>query len=109
MAWKRREEGGTDQSHVTSQTHQTNVACAKLSYNGPLVVITGRRGPTIDAECLDAGTPGDVQPGGFRAIRNDNRNNGIQTPVEDRVDQRLKIAAPARDEHATTAVHARFT
>ena len=63
----------------------------------------------IDAECLDTGAPSDLQTGSVGAIRNHDGDNRIQSPVADGVDERLKIAASARDEDAKTTVHSRFT
>jgi hypothetical protein len=40
----------------------------------------------IEAECLDAGAPSDLQTGGVGAIRNHDGDNGIQPPVADGVD-----------------------
>jgi hypothetical protein len=106
---KRREEGRADHSHVAGETHEANVARVQLSCDGPLVVIARRCRPMVDAERLDAGAPSDLQASGLGAIRDHDGNNGIQPPVADGADQRLKIAAPAGDEDAKTTVHSRFT
>ena len=63
----------------------------------------------IDAECLDTGASSDLQTGSAGAIRNYDGDNRIQSSVADGIDERLKIAASARDENAKTTVHSRFT
>ena len=82
---KRLEERCADQSHVPSQTHETNVTSAQLSYDRPLVVIARRRRSMIDIECLDAGAPGYLEAGGVRTIGNHDGDDGIQLPVADGV------------------------
>ena len=105
----RLEQRCADQPHVAGQTYETNITRAQLSSNGFFVVVTRRGLPMIEAEGLDAGAPSDLQATSVWAIRDHHRNNGIQPPVADRVDERLKITAPARDENAKTTVHSRFT
>ena len=106
---KRLEERRADHTHVPGKAHKTNIARAKLPRNGPLVVFAGRRRAMINTQRLDAGTPRDFEPGRLGAIRHNDRHDGVETPVAYRIDQGLKIAAPARDEHAKAAVHVRFT
>ena len=107
--WIRLEERCADQSHVTSQTDEADITRAELSGNSPLVVVAGCCCPMIDAECIDAGASRNLQTASVGAIRNHDSNDGIQPPIADGIDERLKIAASARDENAKPAVHSRFT
>ena len=53
---------------------------------------------------LDAGAPGALEARAASHVRDDDGDRGVEPAVADRVDERLQVAAAARDEHAQAAV-----
>src|SRR5213592_2420956 len=54
----------------------------------------------LQADRLDSGVARTPQPGGVAAVRDHDGNGGIELSRADRVDDRLKIRTPSRNQHA---------
>ncbi len=72
----------------------------ELAGESPIESVAGRERPVIDDQRLDARRARPLEPAGIGAIRDDDRDRRRETSFRNRVDERLKIAATARDEHA---------
>src|SRR6266542_1801680 len=54
----------------------------------------------LQADRLDSRVARTPQPGGVGAVRDHDGNGGIELSRADRVDDRLKIRTPSRNQHA---------
>ena len=54
---------------------------------------------------LDTDAPRVFEPAGILLIGDDHRDSGVEPPLGDRIDDRLKIASAAGEEYAQPAVN----
>ena len=97
---KRRDEAGTDPAHESCQADDVDRVRAQLVDERAVVVVA--RGPAamIEDGRLDAGLAGAIEAAGAGDVRDDDGNRGVEPSVGDGVDERLQVAAAARDQDA---------
>ena len=106
---KRLEQRRADEPHEAGEADQADVARLQLARQRPIVVVARR--PIRDGSMtdrLDAGLPRALEPGGIRAVRDHDRDRGVEAPVANGVDERLEVAAAPRDQDAKAPVHDRL-
>ena len=89
-----------DQPHEPGETDQRDVPLAQLADQRPVVRLARGEGGVSQHQRLDARRPRALQSPRLRPIRNHHDDGAAKVAVALRVDQRLQIAAAARDEHA---------
>ena len=99
------EEHGPDEPHVPGKAHQANVASAEFLDDRAFVRIAVGVVLRSQMDGVDAGLAGPYQARGSGPIRDDDRHGGVEMPAGDRVEDRLKVAAPAGDEDGEPPIH----
>jgi len=94
------EQRGADEPHEARETHEGHAARRELAGEGAIEGVAAGKRAVIDDHRLDAGAARPLEPAGIGAIRNDDGDRRAQTAFGNRVDERLQVAATARDEHA---------
>ena len=102
---KRLEQRSADQPHEARQAHQPDIARFEELDDCRVVRRTIGIVAWIEAERLDAGLARAQQTRRVRTIRDDDRNRRVEIAGGDRVDDRLEIRSPSRDEDCEAAVH----
>jgi len=73
-----------------------------------VVLVASAKGPVIQNDRFDSRGSSTVKTFGRLAIREDHPNRRPQALPRDSIDERLKVAAPTRDEDTERAIHIRF-
>lgn len=91
--WEGIEQVRANQPHEPSQTDERHLTLQQCAGYRPVEVDALSELSVIDNQRFDAGRPRAFKPRRLGAVRDDDRDPGLQTALGDRVDQRLEVAA----------------
>jgi hypothetical protein len=92
--------GAPIKSHEAGEADERDPPRAQFGDERAIEVVARGEPAVLDDDRLNARLAGAVEPGGVRAIGDDDANPRIEPPLRDGVDECLQIAPPPRDEHA---------
>ena len=96
---ERLEQRRADEPHETRKANEDGTARPQFLDEPPIVVVARGELAMVDDEGFDSGLGGAREAGRRRLVRDHDRNPRAKLTVGDGVDQRLQVAAAARDEN----------
>src|SRR5689334_16662137 len=88
------------QTHESGEAHEPDVARLQLRRERMVVIIARSERTMREHQRFDSCRTRPLETAGVIAVRYDHHDRGGESPVYDRVNQRLQIAATAGDQHA---------
>ena len=85
-----------------AEADKADVSFVEDRGNRAIVGVAVRVVVRVQPERVDPRVAGALQPRRFAAIRDDDRDRRLQRAGRDRVDDRLQVAPPARDQHGNS-------
>ena len=98
-------ERGAEQTHEPGQADEVDPALLQLVGHLPIEGGAGRAVLVIHHDRLDPGRPRAIEAGGVGTVGDHHRNRRPDPAVGDGIDDRLQVAAAARDEDAESRGH----
>ena len=91
-----------EQAHEPGQADQMHPMALELGDQRLVVGLARPVGRVLEHRCLDARPTGPLETTRVRVVGNDDRNGRDEMTVSHRVDDRLEVATPTRNQHTQT-------
>ena len=97
------EQRRSDESHEAGKTDEIHAARFERVGHRAIVRVAPRVVARPEAHRLNPGVARPLHACGIVTVRNDDRDLRVEPALADRVDDRLQVGSPPRDEHAKTS------